>query len=197
MVFGLFENNGSLDLRVDGASFAPGQKITGTVVLKLAKTMQARGLRVLFYGEIMASSGKHRRIQRILQTRQAISGEKLYSRGESYDFELCVPMPVEMQVPDNALGDAMAGLMGVARPRGWFVHATLDIPGSADLNKRVQVSVAGEMIKTVKVPGNTREEQMAITMHNIETERKLNAGIALFGDSPLESKPAQPPAKPV
>ena len=196
MVFGFFEG-GSLDLRLNGNSFSPGQKITGTVVVNPDKPKQARGLRVLFYGEILVHSGKGHHIQRILQTRQVISGEKLYSRGESYDFELYIPMPLEMQVPDNALGDAIAGLAGIARPRGWFVHATLDIPKSADLNKRVQIIMAGEMIKTVKVPGNTKEEQMAITMHNIEMQRKLNAGIALFGDSPLESKPAQPPSKPV
>lgn len=197
MVFGFFE--GGLELRVNGTSFSPGQKITGTVVVNPDKPKQARELRVLFYGEIMTRSGRHHNIQRILQTRQIISGEKMYSRGESFDFELTLPQPLEFQAPDNAVGDAIAAIqliaasMVPAQPRGWFVHATLDIPGSADLNKRAQITIVGEMIKTVKVSANTKEEQLALTQHNIELQRKLTAGTALFGDAPMESQPAQPP----
>ena len=191
MVFGLFENNGSLGLRVDGASFLPGQKITGTVVLNITKPMQARALRVAFYGTVPHS--KHS-VQRILQVTQLLSGEKPYSPGESYRFELPVPLPIEFQMPEGGVWDVMVGMMAQVRPRGWYVHATLDIPKAADLNKVVQIAIVGEMIKTARIPASTDQARMAITVHNVEMQR------ALYNGTPPAQQPpqsGQPPAKPV
>jgi len=188
MVFGLFENNGSLDLRVDGASFAPGQKITGTVVLKLAKTMQARGLRMAFYGTVPHS--RHS-VRRILQVTQLLSGEKPYSPGEAYTFELPVPQPIEYQLPEGGAWDLVAGMAVQPRPRGWYVQATLDIPKAADLNSVVQIAVVGEMIKLARIKAGTDQERYALTLHNADMDR------ALYGGAPPPQPGAQPPSKPV
>jgi hypothetical protein len=176
MVFGLFENNGSIELRVNGTSFAPGQKITGTVTANLAKQIKARELRVSFYGEMIASAGRRgSQHVRILEVRQILSGEKLYSPGETFNFELPIPQPIEFRIPDNAIGGLMEGMAHV-RPGLWFVHATLDISIASSLNNRVEITMAEEMVKTVKVPAPTQQDQIALSLHNAEVQRILAGG---------------------
>ena len=185
MVFGLFENNGSLDLRVNGASFAPGQKITGTVALNLTKPMQAHELRVAFYGTV---HGRKRSIRHIFEVRQILSGQKLFSPGESYAFELPIPMPVEFHVPDNIIGQLGASRLEV-HPLGWYVLATLDIALFSSLKKSVQIALAGDMVTNVKVPAATTEQQTAIVYHNQEAWRLLAGG----APEPAPGQAAPPP----
>ena len=192
----MLENRGSLDLRVNGASFLPGQTVTGTVALNLTKPIKARALRVAFYGTV--SRGKRHSPRRIFHIVQIVSGEKIYSPGESYAFQLPISPPLEFQQPEGTLGDIMAaGSTGLVQPRGWYVHATLDIPIAFDLNTIVQIAIAGEMLKSVRVPGNTQQEQLALMQHNIDMNRRLSAGTALFGDPVPQAPPPRQPAQPV
>ena len=193
MVFGLFENNGTLELRVNGASFSPGQKITGTVVLNLTKPTKARELRVSFYGTV---HGRKRSIRHIFEVRQILSGEKIYSPGESYAFELLIPMPVVFHQPDNIVGELGANRLEV-HPLGWYVLATLDIALFSSLKKSVQITLVGDMVTKVKAPAATQEQQMAIVYHNQEAWRLLAGGAPEPAPGQAASPPQTPPVSPV
>jgi hypothetical protein len=140
MVLGLFE--GSMELRLSGNTFASGQKIPGTVSLKLNQPKKARELRLEFYGEIRHHSGKHTRIERVFQVRQQLSGERTYNTSENFSFEIQVPNVATVQAP-GILGT----LMGMFTPRPTFyVHASLDAPNELDINKRVMVNITSGMV---------------------------------------------------
>jgi len=137
MVLGLFE--GELELQMGSLNVSAGQKISGTVRLRLPQPIQARGLRVSFYGEIMKGSGKHRRIEKIFETAANLSGERVYNSSEGASFELQLPSSLQLPKYEGPL----AGLVNFVtpKPRGWDVHATLDLPNKLDINKRVAVNV--------------------------------------------------------
>ena len=158
MVLGLFE--GELDLQIGSTNFSAGQKITGSVRLKLPNPLQARGLRVSFYGEIMSSSGRQRHVEKIFETVVALAGEKTYQNGESYNFELQLPGSLATPTYQGPL----AGLVNyfIPKPRGWFVHATLDVPMKIDLNKRLAVNII-----SVGAPAN-------VTISNVQDFAKAS-----------------------
>jgi len=136
MVLGLFE--GELELLVGSTNFSAGQKITGSVRLKLPQPIQARALRIAFYGEIVKRHGKNSHVERIFETTIPIAGEKLYQGGESFPFEL--------QLPQSLARPKIEGMFSVLNflaptPRGWFLHATLDLPNKLDINKRVKLNI--------------------------------------------------------
>jgi len=66
--------------------------------------------------------------------------------------------------------------MAHVRPGLWFVHATLDISIASSLNNRVEITMAEEMVKTVKVPAPTQQDQIALSLHNAEVQRILAGG---------------------
>lgn len=137
MVLGLFE--GELELQLGTLSFSAGQKISGSVRLKLPQPLQARGLRVSFYGEIVKHSGRSSHIEKIFETAATLAGEKTYGNGENYNFELQLPASLATPTFEGPL----AGILNffTPKPRGWFVHATLDLPNKLDLNKRLAVNI--------------------------------------------------------
>jgi hypothetical protein len=146
MVLGLFE--GSMDLRLSGNTFASGQKIPGTLFLKLNQPKKARELRLEFYGEIRRRSGKHTHVERIFQVRQQLSGERIYNSSETFNFEIQIPEGITLQAP-GILGT----LMGMLTPRPTFyVHASLDAPNEFDINKRVMVNITSSMVNVQQVP---------------------------------------------
>ena len=136
MALGFFE--GELELLIGSTNFSAGQKITGSVRLKLPKPIQARALRVAFYGEIIKNHGKNSSVDRIFETTVPISGEKTYQGGESITFEL--------QLSQSLALPRIEGMFSVLnflapKPRGWFLHATLDLPNKLDINKRVPLNI--------------------------------------------------------
>lgn len=133
MVLGLFE--GELDLLIGSTNYSAGQKISGSIRLKLPKPLKARGLRVSFYGEIYDPDFT----ERVFVITAKLSGEKLYSTGENYNFELQLPESFAPPKFEGPYADALNKFM--PKPQNWFVHATLDLPHKLDINKRVLVKI--------------------------------------------------------
>ena len=168
MVLGIAE--GSLELRLNGNTFSSGQKISGTIVLMPNQPKKARELRVEFYGEIRRQSGKHSHIERIFQVRQALSGERVYNRGETIPFELALPAGIDFRVPEGIMGTLMNFM--VPRPT-FYVHATLDAPNEFDMNKRVMVNITNSMVNVQQVAApKTAEEAMELARQNMEAGKK-------------------------
>lgn len=170
MVLGLFE--GDLDLVLNGSSFSPGQKITGTIRLKLNQPKKARELRVEFYGEIRRRTGRHSHIERVFEVRQQLSGERAYNNGEAFTFEITVPNCVSIQTP-GILG-ALASIF--TQHPTFYVHASLDAPNEFDINKRVMVNISGNMVNVQQVAMPTSAQQaQAITQQNISAQQQMRS----------------------
>jgi hypothetical protein len=171
MVLGLFE--GSIDIKLNGNTFASGQKISGTVFLKLNQMKKARELRVEFYGEIRRRSGgrhPHSHTERVFQIRQQLSGERAYNNGETFNFEITVPEGISVQAPG-----VIGSIMGMFMPHPTFyVHASLDAPNEFDINKRVMVNITSNMVNVqqVAMPAS-QQEALELTRKNIEEQQKL------------------------
>ena len=170
MVLGLFE--GSMELRLNGSTFASGQKITGTLFLKLSQPKKARELRLEFYGEIRRQSGRHSHVERIFQVRQQLSGERTYNASETFNFEIQVPNVVTVQAP-GILGT----LMGMFTPRPTFyVHASLDAPNEFDINRRVMVNITSSMVNVQQVATPaTQQEAIDIANANAQAGQQMRA----------------------
>lgn len=135
MVFGI--NEGRVELVLDGSACRPGEAIKGKVSLFLPKPQKARQLRVEFFGEMETGTGKNRRTERVFEVSKQISGEKSYANGETYGFDLIVPI--------NALAPKpgiMVSLFNFFTPAPrFYVQACLDMPMKLDMNKKVPIQL--------------------------------------------------------
>jgi len=145
MVFGFGE--GKVDIILEKNNFNKGEKIKGKVVLDLPKPKKAKELRVKLYAMREAwktISGKRRKsTEEIFSFPMKLDGEKEYTSGE-YEFEIMVPELKEGELPGGAAGEALkavAFLAGTPSAPRWYVEASLDIPMSVDITKKVQINV--------------------------------------------------------
>ena len=141
MVLGIGE--GKVELILDKTSYIPGEAIKGKVNLSLGQPQQARALRVEFFGEIERRtgnrrSGQHRTIERVFVVQKQISGEKSYSNGEAYGFEITVPANA---LPPKQSGVIVSFLNFFTPTPRWYLQATLDMPMKLDMNKKIPIQL--------------------------------------------------------
>ena len=131
MVFGMSE--GDIDIVLGPTTFTPRETINGKVKLKLSAPVQARSLKVEFYGEIERGN----KYERVFRTEQVLGGERTYKNGDVFDFTLTMP---EQAKPNEAQGTfgSIQDLF-VPKPKNWYVHAQMDIPMAPDINARISV----------------------------------------------------------
>ena len=143
MVLGIGE--GSLEIVLDSTQFKPGETIKGKVKLDLKSAKKAKGLRIGFYGEIQTTHyhrGKREtQVERVHERNCDLGGEKEYSAGVSeYGFEIALPV-VEARKP---AGDVVGKVFDFLAPdpltrTKWYLDASLELPLSFDINKKMQV----------------------------------------------------------
>jgi len=136
------------------SNFKPGETIKGRLNLKLKKPIQARQLRVSFYGIqsstqtgiglAPANTQRGSSENYVYKFDMPLDGEKEYLKGE-YNFEIAMPEDINKRgaTPGGALGTALQAaqlLSGTISRTQWYVEATLDIPKGIDVKKRVQVN---------------------------------------------------------
>jgi hypothetical protein len=150
MVFGIGE--GKIEIETDKQSYTGGEKVKGKVRLTLNQPKKAKGLRIRFYGErrtttrsvgIGTSSRSSTHIEQLYLQEISLGGEKEYPAGlTECDFEFALPSP-QRAAPqgDNPLAGVINMLVGDpwANVR-WYLDASLDLPMSLDINKKMQVS---------------------------------------------------------
>jgi hypothetical protein len=141
MVFGFGE--GKMEIRVSKTAFAPGETISGTVLLQLSKPKKARGVRVEFFGERTVGYGKNRRTERVYQFKLDLDGEKEFDGYKEYPFEIRIPSDIGTKVPNDTLGTVLnaAQFLGGVSPTRWFLSASLDVPMGMDISKRIQLNI--------------------------------------------------------
>lgn len=156
VVFGLLDKLGiglgSMDLTLEKQNYKMGEPIRGRVVLKLNKPLAARELRVVLESVEKTPVTEHSsrgtttewRTYTARRSELKIDGEKEYPKGQQeYQFELPTPAPAGSGAGggiDGAIG-AMGAVLNSMRRLEWFVVGALDIPGGADVGKRVRVNL--------------------------------------------------------
>jgi hypothetical protein len=164
MVFGIGE--GKVDIILDKTSYSLGDVINGKVVLTLNSPKKAREFRLRFWGERtarrnftthdahgVASTRSSMTNETIYEMKITLDGEKEYSGGE-YPFQVKIP-GVEGKQPNDLVGgnaegvkNVLGAVLNVAEefgavpaPARWYVQASLDLPISFDISKKVQINV--------------------------------------------------------
>jgi len=149
MVFGIGE--GKIELELDSHNVSPGGKLSGKLKLELNSPKKAKELRVELLGKQKRTTTNFRTKESetetviVFRSKQILGGEQEYTSGE-YEFELDAPPKLEQneQVPQEGLAGAIVGAAKVLKslnPITYSVVASLDIPMSMDINKKVRVSV--------------------------------------------------------
>jgi hypothetical protein len=146
MVFGIGE--GKVEITLDKGSYGSGETINGRLSLTLNSPKKARKLRVQFYGE----RTKPRRgrssssTERIMVQEVQLDGEKEYPSGtKEYEFKFQLPnIQRPAQSAEQGLMGAITNLVtSMADPYAnvrWFVDASLDLPMSMDISKKMPVN---------------------------------------------------------
>ena len=91
-------------------------------------------------------------IERIYDFKQQLDGEREYSEGREYQFQIGIPADIlgaGPQMPEGALGQVVKvaqtlGTITGATPRRrlqWYLLAKLDIPGGLDISKKVDITI--------------------------------------------------------
>jgi hypothetical protein len=161
---------GKIDIPIQKSHYAPGDIISGDVSLTLKKPVKAREVSISLIGEhkttqttpqaagSMGGGGMSMstttKTVRIYDFKEHLDGDKEYSQGREYRFEIKIPADTLSMTPQVAevegkLGQvlkvaqtaaAMTGAIPFQRIK-WYLLAKLDIPGGLDISKKVDITI--------------------------------------------------------
>jgi hypothetical protein len=159
---------GKIDIGLQRTSYAPGDVISGDVVLTVKKPVKAREVSISLVGEHkitqttsqvggpMSSSSMSTTTKtvRIYDFKQQLDSEKEYSQERQYHFEIKIPadtlsMRPQMSEVEGKLGQvlrvaqtaaAMTGAIPFQRIK-WYLSAKLDIPGGLDISRKADITI--------------------------------------------------------
>ena len=156
---------GNIQIAIRKTDYAPGDTISGNLILTLDKAIEARNLSISLIGErtrrqkaqrggtTVTDTGR-RHTLRIYDFRHELDGEKQYNVTNEYQFELKVPDDIPgvasfKSATGGMLGRVltvvktlayMLGFMPYERTK-WYLLAKLDIPKGLNVNKKANVMV--------------------------------------------------------
>jgi hypothetical protein len=148
---------GKIEIAIAKTHFAPGDVISGDVRLTMKKPVKAKGISIYLIGEQTTTRGgglapaerpKATRV-RLYEFKQQLDGEKEYSKGEDYKFEMKIPADIlsgKPQMPQigGKLGKGISiaqAVIGVSTTTKWYLLAKLDVPRGIDIKKEVQITI--------------------------------------------------------
>lgn len=155
-------SKGKLAITVSKTIYSPGEIVSGNISLALKKPVKARELSVSLIGEKRSrqagtvtfgkGSSSSQGIVRVYDFQQRLDTEKEYSQQGEYQFKIKIPVDILDQPAAPELdGAAAQGLKivqaaaqmlgAIPTPTRWYLQANLDIPGSPDINDRIDISI--------------------------------------------------------
>jgi hypothetical protein len=164
MVFGL--GAGKMTISLDKSNYSFGETIKGTAFLDLKQSINARGVKLKFWGEEITkyygsnsnvsvgsarlgsrtknfgNRNETRKVNEVLIDLE--QGEKDYSSKE-YEFELKIPQYFLPEAKGASLNLGPLSLKaGNSRNTTikWFLEISLDIPKGFDVSKKIQLNIA-------------------------------------------------------
>jgi len=157
---------GKVEVKVQKTHYAPGDIISGHVILALKKPIKAREASVSLIGERITtqtsvgmgggqtSMTTQQQRARVYDFKQQLDGEKEYAPGQEYHFEMKIPADVlsvspGMQEIEGKMGQAMKVAQTAAALTGrlpsqrikWYLLARLDVPRGLDVSRKVDVTI--------------------------------------------------------
>lgn len=155
---------GRINIKLDRTHFNPGDIISGSITLTLKKPVDARSISVSMTGEYRSRRSRiktggrgmstTRERYRIYDFKQELDGEREYSSGQEYSFEIKVPADILSMSPripelDGPLGQGLKFVQTAATLTGairhiqikWYLLAKLDIPGGMDIRKKADITI--------------------------------------------------------
>ena len=137
---GLMSEKGSIEISFPDKKYSPGETVSGTIKLNLAKPVKARALKVAFFGNynLKYGFGKDSRKFRLVDNingsggnildaftvTKTISGSRSYQNGETLSFAI--------QIPGNIVGYPVYN---------YFLKAYLDLPAKMDILKISEIKI--------------------------------------------------------
>jgi sporulation-control protein spo0M len=151
---------GSIAVDLVQTGYKPGDKITGTLTLKLEEATPAERLVVRLSATGSRTRHKNRNGEKALVHEKEtlysfdleVDDERTYPAGESnYNFSLRIPTDAnsDVSIPDagiltDVVKVASAFSRGVSHPTKWTVRAFLHIPWKRNIKKDLAIQVAEE-----------------------------------------------------
>jgi hypothetical protein len=161
---------GKINIAIQKTNYAPGDTISGNVALALKKPVKAREVSIFLIGEHKTTQTTPRvggamggggmsmstttKAVRIYDFKQQLDGEKEYSQGREYRFEIKIPadtlsMRPQISEVEGKLGQVLKVAQTAATMTGavpfqrikWYLLAKLDIPGGLDISKKVDITI--------------------------------------------------------
>jgi hypothetical protein len=147
----LTKRKGRIDIVLDKYNYAPGEEITGKVILRLKKPVEANQLKVGLKGKMetqnySSKKGTTTNEQDIYNFSYPIEGKKNFPMGDhEYTFKIKTPANVQPQTPEisGMLGNLVKvsqALSPQQRNIQWFIQVTLDSSG-INLYNEAQVNI--------------------------------------------------------
>jgi len=156
---GLF-SKGKANIAIVKFNYLPGDVISGTATLTVDKPSPANEFSISLIGERKVNvrrrnSDGHYTTEtettRIYDFKQPLDGEREYSSTKEYPFNIKIPADIlaGMQSPQMSgaagtllnFAQGMAAVTGNAPRYNWYLQASLDIPKSLDINKKVDITI--------------------------------------------------------
>jgi len=159
---------GKIDVTIGKTGYAPGDTVSGSVVLALKKPVAAKELSISLIGEQVTtrttasmrsgSMSTQQQQMRVYDFKQRLDGEKEYGPGQEYRFEMKIPAdilggPPEKPEAEGKLGQALKAAQTVGVITGaipyqrtkervkWYLSAKLDVPRGLDVTRKVDVTI--------------------------------------------------------
>ena len=142
-------SKGKITIDLEKFEYSPGEKINGTLTLKLKEPLEAKSLNIGLLGTMStrhySSKGSNTENRNIFDFKKPISGSKTYPGGESkYNFNISIPSNILKQGTGNRFADSLIQtaqmLGGVSSNINWYVTANLDTKGF-DISKSVRINI--------------------------------------------------------
>ena len=167
---GPMSGKGKINIAIQRTNYAPGDTISGNVVLTLKKPVKAREVSISFIGEQITTSrekkmelgigglsgggSSHSQRMHIYDFKQQLDGEREYSQGREYRFELKIPADIMVGTPQTPEVQGKLGQVrkvvqvaklitgaALSSPVKWYLLAKLDIPRGLDISKQVDITI--------------------------------------------------------
>lgn len=157
---------GKINITIQKTHYAPGDTISGNIILSPKKPVKAREVSISLIGEEITTqtsmgvgSGQtsmrtEQRRTRVYDFKQQLDGEKEYGQEQEYIFEIKIPADILSVSPQaQQLGGKLGQVLKVAQTAAamtgripsrrikWYLLAKLDIPRGIDINKKVDVTI--------------------------------------------------------
>jgi hypothetical protein len=144
---------GKIIVSIQKTSYAPGDVISGNVALTLKKPVRAKELSISLIGTgklapYDTGEGTTHSLswERIYEFKQHLDGEREYSEGREYHFEVEIPTDILTRHfrPKRSRAFTLTSKGFKEVPFGekkWYLLAKLDIPRGLDISKKVDIRI--------------------------------------------------------